>query len=319
VGGFLMRRLATNALVFFVITIAIFGLVHSAPGDPIAMQIPADQLNTGSAQFIVQRRAELGLDRPVYVQYWHWLSNAVSGDLGYSLRDGRPVTELLVERIGPTLELMVVGLLISLLVAIPLGILAARRRNSILDYGTAVVSLGSVSIPIFFLALTAIYLFTLKLQWLPSSGISDPTNPGVLDSVRHLILPAVILGLGNCGVYLRYVRSSMITELDADYVRTAEAKGAGPRRVVVRHALRNSLIPVLTVIASNLGQLVAGAVVIEQVFAWPGMGQLAVSSVTQHDYSVIIGFALLIAIIVLMSNLLADVLYTISDPRVRLR
>jgi peptide/nickel transport system permease protein len=318
-AAYLVRRLLTNVLVFFLITIAIFTLVHKTPGDPIAMQIPADQLNSGSAEFIAAKRHELGLDQSIVVQYWHWLVNALHGDLGYSLLNGRPVTEMLAERIGPTLELMLVGLVISLFIAFPLGILAARRRNTVLDYGTAAVSLGSVSIPIFFVALIAIYVFTLKFQWLPSSGISDPTAPSLGDTLAHLVLPALILGFGNSGTYMRYVRSSMITELNADYVRTAEAKGATPRRVVLRHALRNSLIPVLTAVATNLGQLLAGAVVIEQVFAWPGMGQLAVSSVGQHDYSVIIGFALLVAILVLLSNLLADVLYTVVDPRVRLR
>lgn len=318
-GAYLVRRLATNVLVFLLITVAIFWLVHKAPGDPIAMRIPADQLNSGSAEYIAQQRHELGLDRPVFVQYWFWLTGAIQGDLGYSLLNGRPVTDLLAERIGPTVELMLVGLVISLLVAFPLGILAARRKNSIWDYGTAVVSLGSVSIPVFFLALLAIFVFTLQWQWLPSSGIADPANPSLVDSIRHLVLPSVILGIANTGTYLRYIRGSMITELGADYIRTAEAKGASPRRVVYRHALRNSLIPVLTVIASNMGQLLAGAVVIEQVFAWPGMGQLAVSSVNQHDYSVIVGFALLVAILVLLFNLLADVLYTVVDPRVRLR
>ncbi|MEN3307154.1 MAG: peptide/nickel transport system permease protein [Micromonosporaceae bacterium] len=318
-AAYLVRRLLINVLVFFLITIAIFTLVHKTPGDPIAMQVPADQLNAGSAEFIAAKRHELGLDQSIVVQYGHWLVNALHGNLGYSLLNGRPVTSMLAERIGPTLELMVVGLVISLLIAFPLGILAARRRNTVLDYGTAAISLGSVSIPIFFVALIAIYVFTLKFQWLPSSGISDPTAPGLGDTLAHLVLPATILGFGNSGTYMRYVRSSMITELNADYVRTAEAKGAPPRRVVLRHALRNSLIPVLTAVATNLGQLLAGAVVIEQVFAWPGMGQLAVSSVGQHDYSVIIGFALLVAILVLLSNLLADVLYTVVDPRVRLR
>jgi peptide/nickel transport system permease protein len=318
-GAYLVRRLATNVLVFLLITVAIFWLVHKAPGDPIAMRIPADQLNSGSAEYIAQQRHELGLDRPVFVQYWFWLTNALQGDLGYSLLNGRPVTELLGERIGPTVELMLVGLVISLLVAFPLGILAARRKNSVWDYGTAVISLGSVSIPVFFLALIAIFVFTLQWQWLPSSGIADPANPSLMDSIRHLVLPAVILGVANTGTYLRYIRGSMITELGADYIRTAEAKGASARRVVYRHALRNSMIPVLTVIASNMGQLLAGAVVIEQVFAWPGMGQLAVGSVNQHDYSVIVGFALLVAILVLLFNLLADVLYTVVDPRVRLR
>jgi ABC-type dipeptide/oligopeptide/nickel transport system permease component len=319
VSTYLLRRLMTNVLVFLLITVAIFWLVHSSPGDPIAMRVPADQLTSGSAEYIAAQREALGLDEPVVVQYGIWLGNAVRGDLGYSLTNGRPVTELLAERIGPTVELMLVGLVISLLIAFPLGILAARRRNSVWDYGTAVVSLGSVSIPVFFLALLAIYVFTLKFQWLPSSGIGDPTAPSLLDSVRHLVLPALVLGIANTGTYLRYVRGSMITELNADYVRTAEAKGASPRRVVLRHALRNSLIPVLTVIATNMGQLLAGAVVIEQVFAWPGMGQLAISSVRQQDYSVIVGFALLVAILVLLFNLLADVLYTVVDPRVRLR
>lgn len=318
-AAYLVRRLLINVLVFFLITIAIFMLVHKAPGDPIAMLIPADQLNSGSAAFIAQKRHELGLDQSVVVQYGHWLGNAFHGNLGYSLLNGRPVTSLLAERIGPTIELMGVGLLLSLLIAFPLGMVAALKRNTAVDYGATVVSLGSVSIPVFFLSLIAIYVFTLKFQLLPSSGISDPTAPGPIDSLRHLLLPAVILGFGNSGQFMRYVRSSMITELGADYVRTAEAKGAGPRRVVVRHAMRNSLIPVVTIVATNVPQLLAGAVVIEQVFAWPGMGQLAVSSVNQHDYSVIIGFALVIAILVLLSNLLADVLYTLVDPRVRLR
>jgi ABC-type dipeptide/oligopeptide/nickel transport system permease component len=318
-AAYLTRRLLINVLVFFAITIAIFALVHKAPGDPIGMLIPADQLNSGSADFIAQKRHELGLDQSVFIQYWHWLLNALHGNLGYSLLNGRSVTSLLAERIGPTIELMGVSLILSLLIAFPLGMLAAVKRNSAADYGATVVSLGSVSVPVFFVALIAIYLFTLKFQWLPSAGISDPSAPGLLDSIRHLILPALILGFGNSGAFMRYVRSSMITELNADYVRTAEAKGASPRRVVVRHALRNSLIPVLTIIASNVPQLLAGAVVVEQVFAWPGMGQLAVSSVNQHDYSVIIGFALVIAILVLLSNLLADVLYTLVDPRVRLR
>src|SRR5689334_19858372 len=161
------------------------------------MLIPPEQFNSGTAEFIAVKRHELGLDRAIPVQYWHWLIGVLRGDLGYSLVDGRPVTQMLAERIGPTLELMLTGLAISLLIAFPLGILAARKRNTALDYGTAAVSLGSVSIPVFFVALIAIYLFTLKFQWLPSSGISDPTNPSLGDTLRHLVLPALILGFGN--------------------------------------------------------------------------------------------------------------------------
>lgn len=318
-GGYIARRLATNVVVFFVVTIAIFWLIHLAPGDPIAMLVPPGEIGEGTAQFIAVKRHELGLDQPIPVQYGHWLLGALRGDLGYSLVNGRPVTAMLAERLGPTVELMGVGLVISLLIAFPLGMLAALRRNSWIDYGATVLSLGSVSFPLFFLALVAIYLFTLLWPILPSSGISNPADPGFGDTLRHLVLPALMLGFGNSGQYLRYVRSSVLTELDADYVDTARAKGASPSRVVFRHVLRNSFIPVLTIIAINLPQQLAGAVVIEQVFAWPGMGQLALSSVQSHDYSVVIGFALIIAVLVLLSNLLADLLYTVVDPRVRLR
>jgi peptide/nickel transport system permease protein len=318
-GAYLIRRLSINVLVFLLITVAIFWLVHKAPGDPVAMQIPPSELNSGSAALIAAKRHELGLDQSLVVQYGHWFGRALHGDLGYSLVNGRSVSSLLAERLGPTVELMGVGMVLSILIAFPLGMLAALRRNTAIDYGATAISLGSVSIPAFYLGLIAIYLLTLRFQLLPSAGISDPSMPGLVDSLRHLALPALILGFGNSGPLMRYVRSSMITELNADYVRTAEAKGASRTQVVVRHTLRNSLIPVLTIIATNLPQLLAGAVVIEQVFAWPGMGQLAISSVQSHDYSVIIGFALIVAVLVLLSNLLADVLYTIVDPRVRLR
>jgi peptide/nickel transport system permease protein len=319
VGAYILRRLLVNVVVFFLITVAIFALVHAAPGDPVKMMIPPDQLNSGSAAFIAAKRHELGLDRSVVVQYGHWLGDALHGNLGYSLVNGRSVTSLLSERIGPTIELMGVGLVLSLLIAFPLGILAAVRRNTAVDYAATVVSLGSVSIPAFFLALLAIYVLTLRFQLLPSAGISTPNASGLVDLLKHLILPAVILGFGNSGPFMRYIRGSMISELQSDYVRTAEAKGASPARVVLRHTLRNALIPVLTIIALSLPGVLAGAVVIEKVFAWPGMGQLAVSSVQNQDYSVIIGFALIIAILVLLSNLIADVLYTVADPRVRLQ
>ncbi|MGD7786937.1 ABC transporter permease [Propionibacteriaceae bacterium Y1700] len=316
-GAYLLRRLLTNVVVFIVISIAIFSLVHLSPGDPIAMMVPPELLNSGSADFIEQRRRELGLDQPLVVQYFRWAGNALTGDFGYSLVSGRPVSELLLERAGPTLELMGVGMIISILIAFPLGILSAVRRNTWVDYAASLFSLGVVAFPVFFLALVAIYVFTLKFPILPSSGITDPSNPTLANTLLHLVLPAMILGIGNSGRLVRYIRSSMLSELGSDYVRTALAKGASQRRAVM-HGLRNSLIPVITILASDLSHLIAGGVVIEQIFAWPGMGQLAVTSVGQNDYSVIIGFALLGAIFVLASNLLADVLYTVADPRVRL-
>jgi peptide/nickel transport system permease protein len=318
VGAYLIRRLLINIGVFWVISVAIFALTRATPGDPIAMMIPPEQLNSGSAAYIEARRAELGLDQPIVIQYLRWAGSALTGDLGFSMVNGRPVTDLLLERLGPTIELMGVGLVFSVLIAFPLGIIAAVRRNTITDYIATFFSLGVVAFPVFFIALVAIYVFTLQFPILPSSGITDPTDPSLINTLRHLVLPALILGIGNSGRLMRYVRSSLLSELDSDYVRTARAKGASPQRAVM-HGLRNSLIPVITILASDLSHLVAGAVVIEQIFAWPGMGRLAVTAVAQNDYSVIIGFALVGAVMVLVSNLLADILYTVVDPRVRLQ
>lgn len=307
-----------NLVAFFLISVSIFLLVRAAPGDPVRMMVNPEDVLDGGEQFIEAKRAELGLDQPIAVQYLTWFKNALTGDLGFSYVSERPVIELLTERLAPTLELMGMALIVGLLIAVPLGMLAATRRNSATDYVIAGISLSAISIPGFFLGIVAIYVFSLKLGLLPSAGMSTPGEASFGDNVRHLILPASILALTIAGPFVRYVRSGIIGELAADYVRTAEAKGASSVRVLNRHALPNALIPLVTVIALRLPQLLAGAVVTEQVFAWPGMGQLAVSSTERQDYPVIIGFALYVALIVLVTNLVADVLYAIVDPRVRL-
>lgn len=315
-GAYVIRRLLVNAVVFVFISIAIFLLVRAAPGDPVRMMINPEQLQSGGPAFVAAKRHELGLDQPLPVQYVSWLGRAVTGDLGYSYLDHRPVTTVLGERVGPTILLMGTALVLALIVAVPVGTIAALRRNGPIDYGAAVLSLGAISVPSFFLGIAAIYVFSLSLGILPSSGMSTPGQEGFTDTVRHLVLPAVILGLSVAGPFVRYVRSGLLSELGADYVRTAEAKGASRARVIFRHALRNALIPLITVVMIYVPQLLAGAVVTEQVFAWPGMGQLAVSSISHLDYPVIVGFALYVAILVLLSNLLADVLYRVVDPRI---
>jgi peptide/nickel transport system permease protein len=318
-GAFIVRRLIVNAGVFLLITVGIFALVHAAPGDPVRMMINPEQAAGGGAAFIARQRHLLGLDQSLPIQYWNWLVNAVHGQLGYSYLQGRPVTAVIGERVGPTVELMGLAVVVSLAVGIPLGIIAAVRRNTVADYGATVFSLGAISIPPFFLGITAIYLFSLKWNLLPSSGMSTPGTSSVGDLARHLVLPVLILGLAAAGPITRFTRSGLIGELAEDYVRTAEAKGASRARVVLRHGFRNSLLPLITVIAMSIPTLLAGAVVIEQVFAWPGMGQLAISSITQNDYPVVIGFSLYIAALVLFCNLAADVLYAVADPRVNLR
>lgn len=317
-GTFVLRRILVNIVVFLAITVGIFALVHAAPGDPVRMMINPDQVSSGSEEFIARQRHELGLDRPLPVQYWDWLRQAVTGDLGYSYVSRQTVTSAVSERMGPTVELMGVALLLSLAIGIPLGILSAVRRNSWLDYGTTVFGLGAISIPPFFLGIVAIYVFSLKLDWLPSAGMTTPGVNSPADQFRHLLMPALLLGLIAAAPIMRYVRSGVIGELGEDYTRTAEAKGASRSRVVLRHAFRNSLVPLITVVAMSVPALMGGAVVIEQVFAWPGMGQLTISSVNQNDYPVIIGVSLYVAVLVLICNLLADLLYAVADPRVRL-
>lgn len=318
-GAFIVRRVIGNLGVFLLFTIGIFALVHAVPGDPIRMMINPEAVAAGGADFIARQRQLLGLDQSLPIQYWHWLQNALHGQLGYSYVQNRPVTAVIGERLGPTVELMGLAILFSLAIGIPLGIVAAVRRNTVVDYVATVFSLGAISIPPFFLGIAAIYLFSLKWDLLPSAGMSTPGDSSLAGLLRHLVLPVMILGLAAAGPITRYARSGLIGELAEDYVRTAEAKGASNKRVVLRHAFRNSLIPLITVIALSIPTLLAGAVVIEQVFAWPGMGQLAISSISQNDYPVVIGFSLYVAALVLFCNLAADVLYAVADPRVVLR
>lgn len=319
-AAYLVRRALISVLVLVLVSIGIFWLFRLAPGDPVEMMLPPQNRGAGSEVFIAAKRAELGLDKPVWVQYFTWLGNAVTGDLGFSMEDsGRPVSGLLGERVGPTVYLMGLSLVLSVLIAVPLGLLAAVRKGKFADYTASVVSLGAVCTPPFFLGIMGIYVFALKLGWLPSAGMSTPGEYSVGDSLLHLIMPLLILGFAGSGQLTRYVRSSVIAELHSDYVRTAEAKGVSATGVVTKHVLRNALIPVITIIALSLPGLLAGAVVIETVFAWPGMGQLAIAAFNGRDYPVIIGFALFFSIMVLISNLIADVLYTLVDPRVSLR
>ncbi|MBE1583369.1 ABC transporter permease [Nonomuraea angiospora] len=316
--AYLMRRLLTSAAVFLLISAGVFLLIRAAPGDPVRMMVDPERLASGGPAFVAAKRAELGLDRPVLVTYGIWLRDVLGGDLGHSFVSRRPVAEVLGERMGPTVLLMGTALAIGLVLAVAAGTLAAIRRNTAIDYATTVAGLGTISVPGFFLGIAAIYLFSLRLGWVPSSGMSTPGDGGAADVLAHLVLPAAVLGLSIAGPFTRYVRAGLLAELGADYVRTAEAKGAGPARVLVRHALRNALVPLITVVMISIPQLLAGAVAVEQVFAWPGMGQLAVSSTAQLDHPVVMGFAMFVAVLVLVCNLAADLLYAVADPRISL-
>jgi len=312
----LVTRLASSVGVFLLIAVGLFALVRLAPGDPIEMMVPPEVSGADREAYTAAVRERFGLDQPIAVQFWRWLGGLVTGDLGYSYTNGQPVGELLVDRLGPTALLMGSALVIGLLIAVPAGVIAAVRRNTVADYTISTVSVVAIAVPSFFLGMLAIYTFAVKLRLLPSAGMHGTGRDDLGDLLLHMIMPVGLLALANAATFIRYVRSGVLEELGKDYVRTIIAKGGTPSRAL-RHALRNSLMSLITVVAMTIPAAFSGAVVLEQIFAWPGMGQLAIYALTNRDYPILIGFGLYTALLVLICNLIADLSYTIIDPRVR--
>jgi len=314
VGLLILRRLVATIPVLLLVTAGVFALIHLTPGDPI------DAMMAESVDDSVKRqlRSDLGLDRPLYLQYATWMGRLLQGDLGRSIRNREPVIENVGRRIKPSLQLAGFAMAISLLVATPIGILSAARRNSTLDrFGTSFALFG-ICMPNFLIALLLIFLFGVTLRWLPISGYVDPMEE-LWDGLRSLALPAITLGLALAAVITRTLRSSMLEALSEDYIRTARAKGLGEGAVIRRHALKNALIPVVTVLGLQLGTLIGGAVITEYVFALPGVGRLVVDAVFARDYPLVQGVVLLIAVGFILSNLMVDLLYGWIDPRIRHR
>ncbi len=317
-GQFLLRRLLVSIPVLLGITIATYAIISFAPGDPVTAMISPEAAASLGPGWVEQQRVALGLDRPVPVRYALWLKEVARGNLGFSYKDRQPINQKIVERLWPTLRLMGTALGIAIVIALPLGILSAIKQYSLLDYLATISGFAAISIPSFFLSLAAIYVFSLKFGWLPSSGMNTVGAAASLgDSTKHLILPALILGLGEAAPLIRYTRSSMLEVIRQDYVTTARAKGLHERTVIWRHALRNALIPLITIIALNLPRLLGGTVIIEAIFAWPGMGTLAITAVQARDYPVIMAINLITAVMILASNLLADLVYAVIDPRIK--
>ncbi len=318
---YFLRRILIAFPVLIGITITSFIALSLAPGDPLTARLDPSvlaQLQRNPA-LLEERRKELGLDQPVPVRYLVWLSGAVRGDLGYSIQSRRPIAEEIAKRIPPTLALMSVAILIAVIVGIPLGVLAALRPYSRTDYGMTTVTLLLSSVPSFVLGLAAIYIFAVWLDLLPSGGMQTLGAPNsIVDFASHLVLPAMVLGLSSAAPLLRYTRASMLEALSSEYVVTARAKGLTAPTIVMRHAFRNSLIPIITVIGLLLPELVAGAVITEQIFAWPGMGQLAVRAASDRDPALMMGVVLVIGSAVLVVNILVDALYARADPRIHL-
>jgi peptide/nickel transport system permease protein len=314
VGLLILRRLVATIPVLLLVTAGVFALIHLTPGDPI------DSMMAESVDDSVKRelRRDLGLDRPLYLQYATWMGRLLQGDLGRSIRNREPVIENVGRRIKPSLELAGLAMTISLLVATPIGILSAARRNSTLDrFGTSFALFG-ICMPNFLIALLLIFLFGVTLRWLPISGYVDPMEEP-WEGLRSLALPAITLGLALAAVITRTLRSSMLEALSEDYIRTARAKGLSEGAVIRTHALKNALIPVITVLGLQLGTLIGGAVITEYVFALPGVGRLVVDAVFARDYPLVQGVVLLIAVGFILSNLMVDLLYGWIDPRIRHR
>jgi peptide/nickel transport system permease protein len=311
---YLARRTLAIVPVFFLMTIIVFVLIRMIPADPIDAMYGAEGLDEARRAALSR---SLGLDQPVAIQYLRWLGRALSGDLGYSYRASMPVLDLILQRLPATVFLSLGALFFSVLLAIPLGILSAVKRNSWADLGAMGFAILGISLPQFWSGIMLVLIFAIGLGWLPSIGYVSPlTDP--VRFLRHLILPAITLGWSLAGVTTRLTRSSLLEELERDYVRTARGKGVRERKVLFIHALRNALIPIVTMIGLQLAFLIGGAVIVEVVFAWPGIGLLVVDSIFARDYPVVQGVILTIAILVVVVNLAVDVVYTMIDPRIRL-
>ena len=315
---YLLRRLAISVPVLLGITLAVYVIINLAPGDPVDALVNPEAVATLGPDFREQQREALGLNQPMIVRYAIWLKEAAHGNLGYSFMDRQSIAAKIGERLLPTLGLMSSALILAIVVAVPLGVLSAFKQYSLIDYGATVLGFAAISVPSFFLSLAAIYVFALKIPILPAAGMVTIGEPwSIRDVLWHLTLPAVVLGLAEAAPLIRYTRSSMLEVIRQEYVRAARAKGLRETTVIYRHALRNALIPLVTVIALGLPRLFGGAVIVEAVFAWPGIGTLALSAVQGRDYPVIMAINLISAVMILLSNLLADVIYAVIDPRIK--
>lgn len=322
---YILQRALALALTLLGVSILVFLLVHLTPGDPVRIMLgeqarPAD---------VERLNALYGFDQPLPVQYFKWLGNALSGNLGQSIRSQVPVTELLAERLPATIELAIASLVLALVIGIPLGVLAAVKRNTIFDITSMLISLFGVAAPNFWLGLLLLTTIAINVSWIPIFGrgpsviegfstlFSTGSFTGLFDALRYLLLPSLALGASIMALITRLTRSSLLEVIRLDYVRTATAKGLHPARVIFRHALRNALMPVVTVVGVQFGSLLGGAIVTEVVFAWPGLGRLIVDSISQRDFPVVQGSILMLATIFVFANLLVDLSYSLLNPRIR--
>ena len=311
-GTYILKRLVSMVPVLLLVSVLIFSLIHLTPGDPVLVMLGEEA--TPEARDALRR--QLGFDRPLPIQYGIWLGRVLQGDLGRSIRTNQPVSEAILQRLPVTLELSLLAMLVSLSIALPAGIVAAVRRNSRADLASTVFSLLGVSMPNFFLAVLLIFVLSLQLRWLPPIGYVNPFED-LGGNLKAMVMPALTLGTALAAVVARLTRSTLLEVLQQDYVRTAWAKGLREGVVIQRHAMKNALIPVVTVVGLQLGNLLGSAIVTETIFALPGIGRLVIDSIFQRDFPLVQGVVLYLALMFLLINLVVDLIYAYLDPRIR--
>lgn len=310
---YILKRILIAVPVLIGITVLDYAMMCLA-GSPLEM-LQGPRVSEAAVE---AKKIAMGLDQPFYVQYFVWLGQLLRGNMGYSVKTYQAVSTMIAEHLGPTLLLMGVSMIVSLLLSVPAGIFSALRQYSKGDYAVVTLSFLGSSVPGFFLSLLLIYLFTVKLGWLPSSGMSTlGAEQSAADVARHMVMPVTVLAVSLAGTNIRYIRSAMLEILQQDYLRTARAKGIGRFLVINKHALRNALVPIVTVIGMEIPMLFGGQVIIEQVFSWPGLGLMTMSAISNRDYPVIMGVCLLSAVVVLAANLVTDILYALVDPTIQ--
>ena len=309
---YLLRRLLDAVLIICGCATLVFFLLRLIPGDPV-IQMLGPEYTPEAATLLRQR---LGLDEPVHVQYVRWFGNILTGDFGTSIATGESVTGAIGTGLPKTLSIALLSFLIALLIALTAGVLAALKRNTAFDYAASVVAFVGVSMPSFWFGIILVLIFAVRLGWLPSLGYAEIGDDGVWEWLKHLLLPSIAIGAGYAAILMRFVRSGLLEVLGSDYVRTPRAKGLGERAVMVRHALRNALIPVVTIAGIQLALLLSGAVVIEIVFSIRGLARILVGAIFDKDYPMVQGVILLVAVIFVLANLVVDIVYTFLDPRI---
>ena len=313
---FILQRCLQALIVLLVMSFVIYSLIGLMPGDPIDVMIASDPGAT--PEVVAHLRAIYGLDQPITLRYWHWLVAALQGDFGFSRTHAQPVLQVLLPALLQTCKLMLAAFVLSVVLAFVLGVVAAMRPGGVADSVVSLFAFAGISVPVFWLALVMILVFAVRLHWLPASGISTVGNGDAADQVRHLVMPVTTLALASTGQFTRFVRASMIETMRMDHVRTARAKGAGELRIITVHALRNALIPVVTVMALSFGTLFSGALITETMFAQPGMGKMIYDAILGNDFNLALTGLLFATLVTLLSNLLADLAYAWLDPRIAL-